>query len=291
VTNTVRLVDGATIVWLRPAAPAHTDQVFCASHEITFPAAQVVDQPLAEDDGILDVTARHGGATFRATLVIRDAATTRHQAADQLRAILAPSKRPTLIVQRDGWSGERQAVVRGDTWACITDRTAGVILHATIQAAIPGGVLEDTATQTAVIRPSATSATGRTYPKTYPWSYTPANAGSVATLTSAGNVATAPMLRLYGACTEPVILNVTTGQQIELDDLTLVDGQYLDIDLDARTVLLNGDPSLSYYDRINFATSTWWKLQPGANIINVAVATSDASCELDVSWTDRWIGG
>jgi hypothetical protein len=81
---------------------------------------------------------------------------------------------------------------------------------------------------------------------------------------------------------------VTLGEVFELDNVTLVDGQYLEIDMDAKTVLLNGDSSLSYYNKINFTTSTWWQLQPGTNQLLVGAASLDATCELDFFWRDHF---
>jgi hypothetical protein len=289
VTTSIRLTDGANTVWLRPAAPTSGDQVVCSTHELSFPEPEAVEQPNPDDAGINDQTARWGSGTFRADLTIRDGAMTRHEMVDLLRSMLAPNKRPTLYIQRDGWLTERQATVRGNAWTCVVDRVAALMLKASLQVIVPAGVLEDTTEQVAVIRPTATSSTGRSYPKTYPWAYTPAASGSSTVVTSSGTVETPMQMRLYGGCTDPVVTNVTTGAVFELDNITLTAGQYLDIDMAARTVLLNGDPAQNYYGKVNFTTSTWWRLQPGANTIRVAVATSDASCELDITWRDRWI--
>jgi hypothetical protein len=291
VTNSLRLVDGATSIWLRPAQPTGLDAIFLQTSDIPLASPRVVEQERPGRSGHTDLTSLHDATTFRARVLIRDdnigSLGTRHQILDTLRGMTAANKRPYLYVQRDGWPAERRALLRGDSASCVVDRLAAVLLDVSLQYVIPAGVLEDTTTQTAVLRPT-TVTSGRTYAKTYPWAYTPSSAGSTVTATSSGNVSTPPVLRLYGGFTEPIVANLTTGQVIELDGVSLAAGQYLEIDVDARTVRLNGDPSLSYYNKINFGTTSWWELQPGANLITMSAGTQDATCELDVIFNDRW---
>jgi hypothetical protein len=291
-TTSMRLVaeDGATtIVWLRPSQPSTNDAIFLQNSELPMAGPRVVDQPRAGASGRLDLTQYHDSTTFKADLVIQDDGTyTRHQYIDILRQTAAPARRPYLYVLRDGWLSERRAALRGDAQTVVVDKLSAVRLVASIQFAVPDGVLEDTALSTAVIRP-ASSTVGRTYPKTYPWAYASANTSNALVVTSNGTVSTPPLLRLYGAFTDPVISNLTTGQRLKLTSVSLSDGQYLEIDMANRTIYLNSDPAQSYYSKLDFTTSTWWELQPGQNLITATATSLDASCELDLFWRDRWI--
>lgn len=294
-TNSIRIVDGATSVWLRPPTPSASDAIICASSELPLAAPRVVGQQRVGRSGVTDLTSLHDSTTFRCRLLVRNDAVgslgTRHQIADLLRSLTAAHKRPFLYIQRDGWSGERRAELRGDSASYVVDKISAVMLDISLQWVVPAGVLEDPTQQVGTLRPT-TSHTGRSYPRSYVsgsgWSYTPAGAGSTVTVTSSGTIPTPPILRAYGAFTEPVITNLTTGGVIELDAVSVSAGSYLEIDVGARTVLLNGDPSLSYYNKINFATTSWWELQPGANLISMTTGTQDASCELDVLWNDNF---
>jgi hypothetical protein len=290
ITGTVRLVDGSTVIWLRPNPISSTDAIFCSSHELTTPAPRTVTQPRSGRDGIDDLTTFHDDATFKAALLIQDDTVnslTRHQVADNLRAICAPAKRPYLYIQRDGWLSERRCQLRAEPHSYVVDSNAVQRLLVSLQFSVPDGVLEDVNQSSVVIRP-VLATIGRTYTKAYPWSYVSGSGGINALVTSAGSVSTPPLIRIYGACTDPTIRNLTTEQELSLSGITLLDGQYLEIDVKNRNVYLNGDPSLSYYNTLDFTTSSWWELQPGINAISASTTSQDASCELDLFWMDRW---
>jgi hypothetical protein len=292
VTYTIRLDDGTSTITLRPAAPSGTDPYICTGETLASAAPREAVQAFAGKSGVNDLTQFHDAAVFQATLYIQDSGgITRHQYIDQLRAMLRPANRPYLYLQRDGWLTERRALVRGASLTAPIDRLSGTRVETSLQVTIPAGVLESAVLSSDNTRPGSTSS-GRTYPRTDPWSYTPGASGATKFLTVGGGEVGATdtplLMRLYGACTEPVITNVTLGEVFELDNVTLADGQYLEIDMDAKTVLLNGDTSLSYYNKINFTTSTWWQLQPGTNQLLVGAASLDTTCELDFEWRDHF---
>lgn len=291
--NTIRLEDATDTIWLRPTAPSWNDPIVCKGHSLSSAAPRVVQQARAGRSGVDDLTEFHDEATFQAELIIRDTlGATRHQQVDRLRAMLRANNRPYLYMQRDGWSNERRAQVRGGSVTNPIDRASVSRLETSIQMVLPGGVWESTVQSSDVIRPAQTSGTGRTYPRSYPWAYTPGNSGATKIITTGGGeygaVSTSLLMRLYGACADPVITNQTTGQVLELDNVTLAAGQYLEIDMGAKTVLFNGNPTLSFYGRVNFATSDWWELQPGPNALTVGAASLDGSCELSLFWTERF---
>jgi hypothetical protein len=290
VTTSVRLVDGATTIWLRPAAPARGDPIICGSHALTSAARRDVVQAWPGRSGVNNLTAYTDEATFQANLIIRDipAGLTRHQQVDQLRALLHPRSRPWLYIQRDGWLTERCAEVVGGSITSPIDSKSAARLEVSLQVDIPDGMLRATSETSATLRPPVGGAAGRIYPKVLPWAYAAGGSGLTQVVANDGDAPTPVLMRLYGACTEPVITNQTTGEVFELDNLTLVAGQYLQIDMDARTVWLNGDPGLSYYAYINFATSSWWQLDPGNNSLSLGAATADGACELDVFFTPRY---
>lgn len=292
-TTSVRLYDGTTTLWLRTVTPVGTDPIIARSYDLTSAAPRVNTQPYAGRSGVNDLTEFHDGATFQTNLVIRDlGGLTRHQWVDQLRAMLQPRNRPYLYLQRDGWLTERRALVRGASLTNPVDRVSKARLEVSLQVEIPSGVLESATMSSDTIRP-ASAAAGRTYPQVFPFAYTAGDSGSVKIITTgAGEYGVAPtpaVMRYYGACTDPEVINQTLGETFALTGVTLSAGQYMEIDMGNRTVLLNGDPALSYYSAIDFAVSTWWELQPGANLLTASAATTDASCELDVFWFNRYV--
>jgi hypothetical protein len=241
---------------------------------------------------MLDFTQFHNGATFSADLWVQDYnGITRHEYVDQLRAMLQPHRRPSLYIQHDGWLTERRAEVRGVSITQPIDRVSAVGLETSLQVDIPGGYLEDATQLVGTLRPALSSG-GLALPIILPASFSAGASGSVLIINTAGTkfgaASTPCVLRLYGDCSEPVITNQTTGQIFELDGVSIAAGTYMQIDMGARTVYLNGDPGLSYYNYINFTTSSWWELQPGDNLVTISCATLGATAELDIYYNPRW---
>lgn len=128
----------------------------------------------------------------------------------------------------------------------------------------------------------APAATGRGFPRSYNYGY-----GAVATtgaqlIENKGTLPTLPAVRFRGPITDPVLQNVTTGQQIKIA-LVLGYDDYIDVDFAMHTVTLNGTAS-RYYAK----TGDWWALQPGQNEIRfLAAAYSGAVATL--AWRDAWL--
>ena len=297
-TTSVRFADAAgnTLLMVRPAVPSADDPIMCPSHTLGKAAPRTATQPRVGRSGLLDLTAYHDQATWQGNLIISDGGgLTRHQWVDVLRAMLAPANRPYLYLQRDGWLDERRAPVRGVSLTNPLEAKSALRLEVSLQVDIPDGVLEAATVSSDTVRPGIISV-GRTYPRIYTsaagWQYTAGSTGAVAVITVAagtyGATATPLLARIYGGFTDPVITNQTTGKVFALTGVTVVAGHYLDIDMGAKTVLLDGDPGLSYYNTINFTTSDWWELQPGDNQLAVGAATADATCSMDLFWYERW---
>lgn len=79
-----------------------------------------------------------------------------------------------------------------------------------------------------------------------------------------GNAFYHPMLRLAGPMTNPIITS-DTGAELHLD-LTLAQGQWLDIDCAGRRVLANGVASRRYAVR---AVGDWLAIPPGGTALHI----------------------
>lgn len=109
------------------------------------------------------------------------------------------------------------------------------------------------------------------------------DSGSAATIVSnSGDVVVYPVITLHNAAINPTITNQATNETFKLT-LTTVDGDSLVIDMNARTVALNGASVMGN----KTATSVWWGLQPGNNPI---VLNSDSAGD-DVTATVAWSNG
>jgi hypothetical protein len=291
-TNTIRLVNSQYSLTLRPNVPSKNDPFFVTDSELMFPTVRVDQYPRTGRTGVDDFTGFFDNAVFHATIRVQDVVgTTRHQSVDILRAMCMPGAGTQLFIQRDGWLTERWANVRGDTLSCVIGSKSRVILDVSIQLSLPDGIMQDTVQQTRTLTPAGLNV-GRIYSTTqkiYPWNYAAGSTTFASTIVANGSIPVMPILHIYGACTNPTVRNVTTGKSISFLGLTLVDGQYIDVNISKRTVYLNSDTTLSYYSFLNFATSSWWTLVPGNNLIQVTAATADTQSILTVVWYDGWI--
>jgi hypothetical protein len=109
--------------------------------------------------------------------------------------------------------------------------------------------------------------------------YTP-SAGGSATCTNAGNRATPAVIRIYGYCVNPQVLNVTTGERIVING-TVAAGDYLELDTYAHTVKVNGDTSR--LQLLDSATTTWFDLARNATTtLRLLAGTFDTVARPDV---------
>lgn len=116
--------------------------------------------------------------------------------------------------------------------------------------------------------------------------------GQQATVVNNGDLAT-PILAIFnGPVTNPVLENVTTGEQIAVT-ITIPMGERLEI----NTAF--GQKSVILYDSMNVPTnafyavdptSTFFMLQPGENVLSYASTGSAGNDVLTVQYYNRYIG-
>jgi hypothetical protein len=157
---------------------------------------------------------------------------------------------------------------------------AGIIV-ATLQyeAADPRLYSAETVLSTA----AATTGGGRTYNRVYPLVYAAGGTGGTLLATNLGNVPSRPVLRVNGPSNTPRIENITAGKVLAAN-LTVAAGEFLEFDLDAHTVLLNG--TASRYGSL-VAGSSWWEIAPGAN--SIRFTSADSAGTLDVHFRSAWL--
>lgn len=110
-------------------------------------------------------------------------------------------------------------------------------------------------------------------------------ATTVAGVLSVFNAGTAPapgVVRIDGPVQRPVVRHEEQGHELVFD-LILDAGQWLEVDLDLHTVLLNGQAS-----RRGLMRGRWFTLTPGVNTISWSSLTAAPTAALTVSWRDAW---
>lgn len=125
---------------------------------------------------------------------------------------------------------------------------------------------------------------GLSFPATFPWTFT-GSAGGQASVTNNGTATAYPLLRIYGNITTPTITHLGSGKQLTFSG-SVGPGDFLEIDLFERTVKLNG--TTTRLNLLNIASSRWFGLPPGANILRLSGGTYDGSARLDVIMRDAY---
>lgn len=99
-----------------------------------------------------------------------------------------------------------------------------------------------------------------------------------------GNSNTFPTIQILGPVTNPIVLNETYDEAIRIN-LTVAPGDSLSIDMQSRSVLLNGTASRRFAVS---NTSTFWALRPGVNQLRFIASGYDSDALATVSWRSAW---
>ena len=123
------------------------------------------------------------------------------------------------------------------------------------------------------------SSGGLIIPFTVPFTIAATQVSGQVSLTNPGNEVGPVRLRIDGPCTGPVVTHVASGRSLVFSSsLVLNAGEWLDIDMDAKTVLANGQAN-----RRGYVTSAAWSgFEPGGNTWAFTAAAYDAASLLTV---------
>lgn len=233
------------------------------------PAVRAVSDPVADGDGTRDLTQFTDAAAATLSLRLWRGAQSPEAFLDEISPLLAPHRRPVLIVGNDQWATPRQLAVRFDSRTAPVDNP--VTTDVAISWKVPAGCWTDTAVTEADLPALADPSTGLHITPTglhfvagagiaFPAASTPAPS----LVAVPGSVRPAWKARLYGPCTGPKLSSDTLGLDIIFtSSLVLAAGQYVELDSQARSANLLSDPAQSVLGKIDFAATTWWTLEPG----------------------------
>lgn len=127
------------------------------------------------------------------------------------------------------------------------------------------------------------SSGGLTWPVTWPQVWPAVVSSGRIQAYNAGGTATRPRLVINGPATDPRVTLVGTGQVLAWD-LELAAGQWLDVDTDRRTSLINGQVSRSG----QMTSRQWFELPPGFSEIAFDAATPNPDASLLVAYRSAW---
>ena len=129
-----------------------------------------------------------------------------------------------------------------------------------------------------------TAGGGLSFDATPDFSFGATSTGGELSLTNSGAWQTPVVFRIDGPVQTPRIIHNGLDKELELD-LTVATGDYVLLDSESRTVLLNG--TASRYSSLD-SSSEWFDLEPGLNQISFRGATTAAG-SIAATWRDAWV--
>ena len=237
-------------------------------------------------DGEDDDTQFHDGRVVSFEGAAWTPATNAVDVVDRLSAYTRPGLRPWLVYRPAG-KGERRVKLRATSLSRpMAGREPGIIRVAA-QWRAPDGVSESTEEHVEAANP-AEDVDGRAYPLLFDRSYPASTGPGRIDIVHTGSTVAYPVLRIFGPCTDPLVENETSGRQLAFE-ITIANGDYLEVDTRQRTIRLNGLTASSRYDALDFPASQWWGLLPGSNRVRFAPAAFSAPSLLEVRYRAAWL--
>lgn len=165
----------------------------------------------------------------------------------------------------------------------------GLIKQFTLVCKIKDPTIYSAEIQTATTGAASVTTTGASvHSFTYPVVYGASLLSVQQDANNAGDLPVYPIgMTVYGPVTNPVITNVTTGEYLSFSGVTLSSGaNVLSIAYDKDSININLD-GVNVLSKIT-NDSTYFKLRPGANQIQLSGASVGNGAYLNVSYYDGW---
>lgn len=250
------------------------------------PVVREVETLVAVGDGTDDHTEFVGGRNILISLHLSDVAD-RQEALDELGTFLDPAARPTLRIATEAWRAPRSITVRhsGDMDLVWEDS----FLEFTAGFRSVGSPYFAGDEKIGLAWP-AENLPGRTYPRSYPWSYPSTEGYGSAVLDNDGNRPAHWVARIFGPVIGPRLIRSAAGIDATLafdPEFEVAEGDYVQIDSQARTVLLNGESSR--YGDLEFTETEWWRLLPGANTIRLDAESFTTPAQAEITFHDTFL--
>jgi hypothetical protein len=136
---------------------------------------------------------------------------------------------------------------------------------------------------------------GITFPITFPITFAATTIDTTETLSNDGEVATWPVITIYGPGDDPIITNNTTGAVMDLTNasgIILAAGDYIVVDMEAATILYHdaSGPTDTYIPEKRTVASKFWQLVVGDNEINVTM-TNVTVGSIKLEWVEFYRSG
>jgi phage-related protein len=118
---------------------------------------------------------------------------------------------------------------------------------------------------------------------------TDAALGGTVSYTNAGSIATPPKIRIYGGITNPWVRKGTVAASVGAGLVfsgTVAPGDYLEIDVQARTVKTNG--TTNALSLLTAASSDFFELPTGSSTVCMTGSAISGSPRVDLIYRSAW---
>lgn len=229
-----------------------------------------------------------GGGTLALSLLVGGSSATNRETLNQsvlsaFNSTLGADGTGTLTWASQDGSSQRQLSGLQLSDDVQFERVGGTIkrIHALFSSERP---FAEDATTTIVDSSALTSVgTGFTIPLTIPFTVT-SSGGGLASVSNAGSFRSYPILRVYGAITNPVVRNLTDNRALTFTG-SIAAGDFWEIDLFNKTVKLNG---VSTVTTLSVASSDWFSIPIGSSSLQLGGSSFDTNAKLRVLMRSAW---
>lgn len=251
--------------------------IVVSEYELTFPEVRTVTESRPGADGETDRSAYFGARAV--TLKLNVHPTDRQLLVDRIRAFCHPSTRPYLYW--DEGNGERRIQLRADSQSAPISHPSSLELAVSWRCPSPYAESAD-ALEVHLV---AGGEGGFSFPFSFPLSF--GAGGGPVDARNDGNMPAQWVARIFGACTNPQVVNVDTGEVVGFTGLTIPAGSYVEIDSTTHTVLLNG--TTSRYHLLDLTSLSWFTLTPGPNLVQFSATGPDAAAKVELTYRDTYL--
>ena len=234
--------------------------------------------PKAQQDGDWDATGFSDGRVVNLAGYVREATSQAANQVQQQLAALRPQSVQEFVVV-DSAIGSLSAMARvtvgvDPTWVDDAAFTYDITITA------PDPLKYGPPTFATATLSTSTPGAGKVYPVAYPVDYgiAPGVTPGAVAVANAGTASYWPRLRIAGPVTNPVVTLVESGAWVRFTG-SLLAGQWLDLDMANRRVLLQGQVSV----RPQVSSSgNWLAVSPGGGSVTWTADTADPAALLSV---------
>lgn len=249
--------------------------------DLGFPAVREVTVPRASASGTVDTTALYSSRGVTISCSLDPAQPSQSLGiATQLAGLMDPARRMYLYIRTVDDPQTWRILMRASAMSSPLQRT----LAPQLSWVAPDGVLETADPQIAVSQPAGAE-TGIALPAALPATFGTGSPPGGSVIDIPGTVPVWPVIYIYGPILDPVITNQSTGQQMQLTangGLNVPAGQNVAVDMRNHTILANSDPTISRLGYADWTVSSWWQLQPGANVLTLTAVVPQSTPPMQI---------